>query len=114
MTTEQKIEILEAIIYELSEFIDKYGNVPEDFSIHESRLQSLLEAIEQEQPEPLDPHTCDLCVGDVVLFYNKELVVQRIEGEKIYAASSISVHEYSRDEITLKSNQRAGVQIETE
>lgn len=123
MTTAQKIEIIEAVIYELSEFKDKYGNVPEDFSIHESRLQNLLEVIEREQPAPLNPHTCELCVGDVVDVYwskaeSTEGIILEIDdnlNEKLrYRVFDFWYDEpsnCSRTQLTLKSPQRAGVQI---
>jgi hypothetical protein len=84
MTTKQKIKILEDVISELSEFKDKYSTIPEDFSIHESKLQSLIDAID---PEPLDPHTCDLIIGDVVLDKtdNNSIVIYKIMNPENFA-----------------------------
>ena len=102
MTKKQKIEILEAVIYEFSEFFDKYDHLPEDFSIHESKLQSLLEAIEQEEPEPLDPHTCDLMVGDVAEWGGTRKVVTFIYDDGMLdIASKYSVQLAKRHDLVL-------------
>jgi len=106
-----KIESLNAVCALLEEIERDYPNIEYN---DKQRIKEAIEFLDSlEQPAPLDPKTCELMVGDVVLFHGKELVVQRIKGGDIYAASSISIHGYTRDELTLKSNQRAGVQIET-
>jgi len=70
--------------------------------------------IAEDQPAPLDPHTCELCVGDVVENLDGiDCIVLRGSGEEYKAYNSFSRREYTyhRSQLTLKSNQRAGVQI---
>ena len=71
---------------------------------------------------PLDPHTCELCVGDVVDVYwskaeSTEGVILEID-DNLNEKLRYRVFDYfydepvncSRSQLTLKSNQRAGVQ----
>ena len=68
-------------------------------------------------PEPLDPHTCELCVGDVVRInqtkdYGKHVVFSiNNHSYSIISARTNKVRLLQRYQLFLESNQRAGVQI---
>jgi len=69
-------------------------------------------------PEPLDPHTCELCVGDVVedMDTGYDFLIADIHDNDARTYFGINLVNYSievlfRTDLTLKSNQRAGVQI---
>ena len=69
------------------------------------------EMMVEDKPEPLDPHTCELCVGDVVWFLNYKCLIMFID-------SKYHCYKYSTGEIITSTNrhdfiltQRAGVQI---
>ena len=85
-----------------------------DMNMHElkDRLMTLL------QPAPLDPHTCVLCVGDVVedMDTGYDFLIADIHDNDARTYFGINLVNYSievlfRTDLTLKSNQRAGVQI---
>jgi len=70
------------------------------------------------EPEPLDPHTCELCVGDVVedMDTGYDFLIADIHDNDARTYFGINLVNYSievlfRTDLTLKSNQRAGVQI---
>ena len=75
------------------------------------------EMMVEDKPEPLDPHTCELCVGDVVRInqtkdYGKHVVFSiNNHSYSIISARTNKVRLLQRYQLFLESNQRAGVQI---
>ena len=76
------------------------------------------EMMVEDKPEPLDPHTCELCVGDVVedMDTGYDFLIADIHDNDARTYFGINLVNYSievlfRTDLTLKSNQRAGVQI---
>ena len=90
----------------------------------ETNLFEIIDIVNRmQQPAPLDPKTCELCVGDVVNVYwskaeSTEGIILEID-DNLNETLRYRVFDFwydepsncSRSQLTLKSNQRAGVRI---